>query len=292
MIKLSFGDGVNQTALTKTERGSVKETFQHEEPIRKIVRRESANYINALKLDFVDAAGILGLNVLNKSTLKGRSGVVHTFTVVSKFDDLKGPQQLLAIDISQDNDCVGMDAVLSLDARSRECGVKNRVLVAIPCLDDNARILARSCNVPYVEVGESIEKGVKELQFVIMRLKELAINKTEKGGARGNGPNGRRGTHDIMVDILEIVKVRSSKAQIMASANLSYNQCQKYIPVMEKLGLLAKILEDGVHVRYAISEKGREYLLTMSSRYGRIPEGAKSIWPTRRNSKPVSRPLE
>ena len=61
-------------------------------------------------------------------------------------------------------------------------------------------------------------------------------------------------------------------------------QCQKYVPLLEKLGLVRRYLEDGFRIRYVITEKGREYLSSISGEFGKIAEGGRSIWPTKRKS--------
>ena len=185
--------------------------------------------------------------------------------------------------------CVGATAVLSFFAKTLDCKVKKRILIALPGLNQDAKLLAQRYHIPYVE-GESMENAARDLQLLLMQQKQPTAGQVKIGKAYDANldkkVSGRRGTLDIMTDILRIVDVPSSSAEIMACANMSYEQCQKYLPAMEKMGLISRSVEDGIHIRYTITEKGREYLANMSN-YGRIAEGAKSVWSTRRISKAV-----
>ncbi len=85
---------------------------------------------------------------------------------------------------------------------------------------------------------------------------------------------------DIMTDILSVVSTPTTKWEIMARANLSYEQCQKYLRALQRLGLVSEFY-DVRSRRFAITEKGREYYASMAGVYGRIDAGEVSIWSTR-----------
>jgi predicted transcriptional regulator len=92
----------------------------------------------------------------------------------------------------------------------------------------------------------------------------------------------RRNAFDILTDILTVSSHPSSKSKIMASANLNHKQCQKYLHALERMGLLNKLLEDGVQQKFVITEKGREYHSRMVEVFGWIADGDRSVWITRR----------
>ena len=227
---------------------------------------------------------ICGLESKYDTTLKGISGVVHNFSFVSQFKEDHSSKSIVVIDVTQSNVKVDASAILSFFAKTLDCKVKNRFLIAVPGLDTDAKLLAERYKIQYVE-GDSVRTATRFLQSILTQLVNLHLKISNKHPSflEKARVSGRRGTLDIMTDILRIVDVPSSNAEIMACANMSYEQCQKYIPAMEKMGLLRRSIEDGVRVRYTISEKGREYLSNMS-KYGRIGEGSKSVWTTRRNS--------
>ena len=85
-----------------------------------------------------------------------------------------------------------------------------------------------------------------------------------------------------MTDILSVVSMPTTKWEIMARANLSFDQCQKYLPALRRLGLVSEFYDARSH-RFAITEKGREYYANMAGAYGRIDAGDVSIWSTRRH---------
>ncbi|MDG6994446.1 MAG: hypothetical protein JRN52_00870 [Nitrososphaerota archaeon] len=95
---------------------------------------------------------------------------------------------------------------------------------------------------------------------------------------------GRRNALDIMADILAVLSRPATKSEIMAHANLSHDQCKKYLPALERLGLVTKQADVGSY-KYAITEKGKEYHLSMDGGFGKIAKGDKSIWSTRRRHK-------
>ena len=87
-----------------------------------------------------------------------------------------------------------------------------------------------------------------------------------------------------MADILVVVSRPCSKAEVMASANLSYDQVQKYLPALQKLKLVNEYIEDRSHSKWIITEKGLEYLQCTLTEYGRIAKGQHSIWSMERET--------
>ena len=95
---------------------------------------------------------------------------------------------------------------------------------------------------------------------------------------------GKRNALDIMADILTVLSRPSTKSEIMALANLSHEQCKRYLPALERLGLVIKQADVGSY-KYAVTEKGKEYHSSMNGGFGKIAKGDKSIWSTRRRQK-------
>ena len=99
---------------------------------------------------------------------------------------------------------------------------------------------------------------------------------------RSPSTSGKRTSMDIMADVLAVAKIPRSKSDIMACANMSFEQCQKYLPALEKLGLLERVLVDKVHRKYSTTTRGREYLASVSGQHGSLADGERSIWASRR----------
>lgn len=67
--------------------------------------------------------------------------------------------------------------------------------------------------------------------------------------------SGRRGSHDILVDILKVAKNGAKKTNIIYKAMLSFDQAKRYLLAMKKAGFI--IEESGV---WKTSEKGLHVL--------------------------------
>ena len=255
-----------------------------------------AKYLFDVSLDpMFDALKRSCLEIRKSNVLKGKSGVEHSFTVVANYQNVEVGHKVVVIDVVSNPVRVDTTAVLSLFAKTLDCKVKDRILIAIPELEDDARVLARNYNITYIEAKQnSINELAEKLQIMfgpreIQQGGPLSVSQ-DKYIRRPNRSMKdvkrqlirKRSSLDIMADILTVVGAPSSKTEVMACANLSYEQCQKYMPALEKLGLIREYFEDGVHSRFVSTEKGREYLSSMSAEYGRIAEGDKSVWSTRR----------
>ncbi|MGI0091498.1 MAG: winged helix-turn-helix domain-containing protein [Nitrososphaerales archaeon] len=242
-----------------------------------------------------DALKLTGFEARKSNILEGKSGVYHSFTIVANYQGIEDERNLVVIDAIATPVWIDAAPVLSLFAKALDCKVKNRILVAVPELDDDARALARNYNISYIEAKHRpIEETAEKLQIMLKGQVVHQAGLTKDGDLAGKSYQlgkiakrqavRKRSSLDIMTDILRVVSAPSSKTEIMSCANLSYDQCQKYLPALEKLGLMREYFEDGVHSRFAITEKGLEYLSNMSAEFGRIAEGDKSVWSTRRRA--------
>ncbi len=81
-----------------------------------------------------------------------------------------------------------------------------------------------------------------------------------------------------MADILRITTKPSTKTQILYAANLSYNQLQRYMTMLRDFGMVSDLGEKGESNKFLITERGRQFLSDIPSRFGRIAPGERSIW--------------
>ena len=65
----------------------------------------------------------------------------------------------------------------------------------------------------------------------------------------------RRGKLEIIADILSVATEEAKKTEIVYKANLNFKRAGKYIPCLEKRGLM-----DGNGWGFKTTEKGREFL--------------------------------
>ena len=80
----------------------------------------------------------------------------------------------------------------------------------------------------------------------------------------------RRGRFRLISDILSAAKNPSTKTSIVYSANLSFEQAQKYLDMLEEDGLLES--HSSGHKKYKITEKGRKFLKTFRNLDGLLSE--------------------
>ena len=227
--------------------------------------------VDSINRDVYDAA-------LNK-VIKGKSGARHSFTILARRNS-DGAQ--VAVDVVFAPKEVEPVSVLIMHAKCQdgELTAKLRsIIIAVPKLSEEAKKLARNYGIDYIEADDSASASVT--------LKEKLLSlppKTEvaRPNRRSPSTSGKRTSMDIMADVLAVAKIPRSKSDIMACANMSFEQCQKYLPALEKLGLLERVLVDKVHRKYSTTTRGREYLASVSGQHGSLADGERSIWASRR----------
>jgi predicted transcriptional regulator len=69
----------------------------------------------------------------------------------------------------------------------------------------------------------------------------------------------RRGHMDVIADILSATKEGAKKTQIIFRARLNNGQCEKYLSIMMRKGLI-QLEKRRKHVLYCISDKGSKFL--------------------------------
>ena len=82
-----------------------------------------------------------------------------------------------------------------------------------------------------------------------------------------------------MADVLRVASKPTSTTQLLYAANLSYAQLLRYIDMLIACGMLSKVGEGRKKSgKYVITDNGMTFLEQVSNRYGRIPEGQRSVW--------------
>ena len=80
----------------------------------------------------------------------------------------------------------------------------------------------------------------------------------------------RRGRFRLIRDILTAAKKSSTKTSIVYSANLSFEQAQKYLDMLEEDDLLES--HSSAHKEYKTTQKGRKFLKTFRELDGLMSE--------------------
>ena len=178
-----------------------------------------------------DAIELSGLEVRKSNILKGKSGVNHSFTIVANYEGIEDEQKLVAIDVIVNHVKVDASAVLSFLAKALDCRIKHRVLLVVPELEDDAKVLALSYNIQYIEAERSIVDATVKLQHILMPRSiqaEESLTSVSKLDDKIHRDvkivkrqiTRKRSSLDIMSDILTVASTSSSKTEIMACANL------------------------------------------------------------------------
>ena len=231
----------------------------------------------------------VGLEARINASVRSKRGGEHSFTLLVKNSanaiESRGKvaDSLVAVDVIVENPQVGPSGVYALFAKAIDCEISHRVLVAIPGVSEKTKALAHGYNILVIESRNTVLAAVplRDCLRGILEKGNVAPGKILRVGKRNTR---RRSSIDIMSDILSIVSLPSSQSEIIGCANLSFEQCRKYLAILERMGLLGRYLEDAVRLRFVITERGREYLAGLSGEFGRIAEGDRSIWGAKRRT--------
>ena len=83
-------------------------------------------------------------------------------------------------------------------------------------------------------------------------------------GQRGT-VNRRRSNIEIIADMLRVGENGAGKTKIMYSANMSYNQIQRYLNFLLVQGFIDKVEVGGAVVTYQLTDSGLKLLKTINS---------------------------
>ncbi|MGI0078322.1 MAG: winged helix-turn-helix domain-containing protein, partial [Nitrososphaerales archaeon] len=192
--------------------------------------------------------------------LPGKSGIEHEFSLVvsdSPFGAEKSSHtHLIVAELVSSSQAVTRIQLLNFFAKALDAGVKNRILVAVPKLEADAKKFADSYGIATLEASTPD----LALDMLLNKMSELI----QKGGADRDVPeiskSSKRTSFDIIADILTIADKPISKTEILYRANLSFKQSERYLKMLEEMGLLKMYFEDGNTRRYVTTQKGMEYL--------------------------------
>lgn len=137
------------------------------------VNEEKLKTIDVFSTKFEELRGELaekGLMVEYDKRVKGSSGVTHTFAIAIKKES-KGEHEKpdMVIDmVSKEKGRRSENDILAFYVKSIDAGVKNKLIAAIPRLDEESRKLLKSVNVEIVE-DEDIDTLLRKIKDKITR---------------------------------------------------------------------------------------------------------------------------
>ena len=169
---------------------------------------ESSSQLRAQIRDYLDQQGYA---VTEEARRVGKSGIEHTFDMLAQRDD-GFTSYVVAIGIAPAGDREAeVGTIFSLANRAYDCGIIDRILVAIPGLGEEAKQLARKQRIKVID-GEQIgqvltlkpPKPVKSEEPVRLETKEELVKSLAKRGyeikekAKIKGRSGIQYTFDIL----------------------------------------------------------------------------------------------
>jgi predicted transcriptional regulator len=80
------------------------------------------------------------------------------------------------------------------------------------------------------------------------------------GPSRPGGINRRRSDIKIIADMLRVGEKGAGKTEIMYTANMSYNQIQKYLEYLVNQGFVNKVDLDNTMIAYQVTDSGLKLL--------------------------------
>jgi predicted transcriptional regulator/DNA-directed RNA polymerase subunit RPC12/RpoP len=210
-------------------------------------------------------------------SLIGKSGVKQEFSLVISNSHPVGMSQsgpLVVVDLLSNTRPITQTQLLSFFGKTLDIGVKNKILVAVPKLEIDAKRFADSYGIVTMEAATSD----LALEMLYNKICEIIDKRGAEVPKPSNPKTRKRTSFDILADILKIAERPISKTEILYRANLSFKQAEKYLKMLEDMGLLKMYFEDGNNRRYLTTQKGKEYLSNSFKQFGRIPSGSLSVW--------------
>ncbi|MDH4366675.1 MAG: GspE/PulE family protein [Dehalococcoidia bacterium] len=152
-----------------------------------------------------------GYGVTEGAKRLGKSGVEHTFDMLAQRDD-GFTSYTIAIGVATGGDReVEIGTIFSLANKAYDCGILDRILVAVPGLSDEAKRLAQKQRIKVIDgqqIGQVLtlkpSKPVKSVERVSFETKEQLVESLTKRGykikekAKIKGRSGIQYTFDIL----------------------------------------------------------------------------------------------
>jgi len=177
-----------------------------------MLKQLEAKQIEQLKSRFIERLNNQGYEVQQETNLKGKSGAEHYFEILAHSDNGL-ISHTVGIDIVQeeDNRDVGLSKVFAFDDKSYDCGIRYKILLALPRLDSIASRFAAGQKIQVFDVERLREFLDSPLTSFVKREKladweskdqilasliDIGYKVEEKGKATGN--SGVEYTFDIL----------------------------------------------------------------------------------------------
>ena len=223
----------------------------------KVIELTGKKQLEQLKSQFIQRLKSQGYEVEQDATMRGRSGAEHSFDILAHRDN-GFTAYTVAIDIfASDNQEIGLGQVFGFDDKCYDCGVRNKVLIALPNLDSVANRFAQGQRVKVFEEATlkaflasspSPKKRAEERLSRIPETKsELAQSLTQLGynveeNATLSGRSGAKYTFDILASFDDGLVTLNVGIDNTSSGELSLTQISLFDTKAYDAGIQEKVL--------------------------------------------------
>jgi predicted transcriptional regulator len=106
-----------------------------------------------------------------------------------------------------------------------------------------------------------------------IEINAQSIADKEAGRPFAEGVGRRRSNIEIIADMLRVGENGAGKTEIMYTANMSYNQIQKYLNYLVNQGFVHKINVDNTMVAYQVTDSGFKLLKVIDTLMNMLESG-------------------
>jgi len=110
----------------------------------------------------------------------------------------------------------------------------------------------------------------------------IGLNDKRAIGREANRPfaervGRRRSNIEIIADMLRVGENGAGKTEIMYTANMSFNQIQKYLKYLVNQGFISKVNMDNTMVAYQVTDSGFKLLKAIDTLMNMLEPGSRDI---------------
>ena len=223
----------------------------------KVIELTGKKQLEQLKSQFIQRLKSQGYEVEQDATMRGRSGAEHSFDILAHRDNGFTAYTVAIDSFASDNQEIGLGQVFGFDDKCYDCGVRNKVLIALPNLDSVATRFAQGQRVKVFEEASfkaflasspSPKKRAEERLSRIPETKsELAQSLTQLGynveeNATLSGRSGAKYTFDILASFDDGLVTLNVGIDNTSSGELSLTQISLFDTKAYDAGIQEKVL--------------------------------------------------
>jgi general secretion pathway protein E len=223
----------------------------------KVMEFAGKKQFEQLRTQFIQRLKSQGYEVEQGATMKGSSGAEHSFEIVAHRDN-GFTAYTVAIDIlASDGQEIGLGQVFGFDDKCYDCGVRDKVLIALPKLDSVATRFAQGQRVKvFEEVSLKAflasspppkKRAEERLSRIPETKSELARSLTQLGykveeNATVSGRSGAKYTFDILASLDDGLVTQSIGIDNTPSDELGLSQISLFDTKAYDAGIQEKVL--------------------------------------------------